>query len=241
MNLTFFTYYMLIFSLGAASASFALATASRSIRPQVSSPFSSCDSCQHRLHPDDLIPILSFIKLRGRCRHCGSPIPSHYLGLEIFTAFFFLFLENLYYDQAGKLLFMGIYTVFAIMFTITDLEAMILPDDLLGFFAIFCLLSLFLFEPDAFSQQLIQATLLFLIFYLFYQVLPDALGGGDIKLISILALLLSQEKILLLLFYASASALAFLALAKFFCDWKAQDGRLPFAPFIMWAGFLCLI
>lgn len=241
MSFTFFIYYLLIFALGAASASFALATGSRSVSTQVKSPCSSCDSCQHRLQVFDLIPIFSFIKLKGRCRHCGSPIPPHYLGLEIFTAFFFLFLENLYYDQAGKLLFMGIYTVFAIMFTTTDLEAMILPDDLVGFFAIFCLLSLFLFEPDAFSQQLIQAALLFILFYLFYQVLPDALGGGDIKLISILALLLSQEKVLLLLFYASASGLAFLALAKFFCDWQAQDGRLPFAPFIMWAGFLCLI
>jgi leader peptidase (prepilin peptidase)/N-methyltransferase len=45
--------------------------------------FSFCPCCNHRLTVPDLIPIGSWLALRGRCRHCGGVIPLRSLGLEI--------------------------------------------------------------------------------------------------------------------------------------------------------------
>ncbi len=43
-------------------------------------PPSKCDSCQRRISPRDLIPVFSYIWLRGRCRYCHARIPSPYLA-----------------------------------------------------------------------------------------------------------------------------------------------------------------
>ncbi len=48
-------------------------------------PPSMCPSCKTRLGIPDLVPILSFLALRGRCRHCGSPIGTSSLWLEVAT------------------------------------------------------------------------------------------------------------------------------------------------------------
>ncbi|MCD8360428.1 MAG: prepilin peptidase [Acidaminococcaceae bacterium] len=42
-------------------------------------PPSACGSCGHRLGPLDMVPVLSYIFLRGRCRYCKAPYSSHYL------------------------------------------------------------------------------------------------------------------------------------------------------------------
>lgn len=46
-------------------------------------PGSYCDSCGHELRLRDLVPILSWLVLRGRCRYCGAKIPAWYFGLEL--------------------------------------------------------------------------------------------------------------------------------------------------------------
>lgn len=49
-------------------------------------PPSSCPHCQKRLQPYDLVPIFSYLWLRGRCRHCGTKLSRHYLVVETLSA-----------------------------------------------------------------------------------------------------------------------------------------------------------
>jgi leader peptidase (prepilin peptidase)/N-methyltransferase len=53
-------------------------------------PPSSCDACGHRLTSLDLIPVVSYVFLRGHCRYCGAPIPIRSPLVELGTAFAFL-------------------------------------------------------------------------------------------------------------------------------------------------------
>ncbi|MFC1979307.1 prepilin peptidase, partial [Chloroflexota bacterium] len=55
-------------------------------------PPSHCPACQRRLAPKDLIPVLSYLWLRGRCRYCRSPIPRRVLWVELSTGLMFAFL-----------------------------------------------------------------------------------------------------------------------------------------------------
>lgn len=52
---------------------------------------SHCTVCNHKLSPVDLIPVLSYLFLRGKCRYCGSHIPLRYPLVELGTSFVFVF------------------------------------------------------------------------------------------------------------------------------------------------------
>jgi len=59
--------------------------------------WSMCPSCKHRIHWYDNIPILSFVMLRGRCRHCTVPIGTHYVVVEILMALVVLMLLDAFF------------------------------------------------------------------------------------------------------------------------------------------------
>ena len=81
---------MLFFVLGATSGSFANALIYRLPKKlPVTKGRSACTSCRHTLGPFDLVPILSYLILRGRCRHCKAKIPFFYPLVETLVAILF--------------------------------------------------------------------------------------------------------------------------------------------------------
>ncbi|MFC1870367.1 prepilin peptidase, partial [Chloroflexota bacterium] len=84
-------------------------------------PPSRCPACQRRLTPRDLIPVFSYLWLRGRCRYCQSPIPRRVLWVELSTGLMFVFL----WWQYGPTLELGIVTFYfclLIVILVIDLE-----------------------------------------------------------------------------------------------------------------------
>jgi leader peptidase (prepilin peptidase) / N-methyltransferase len=81
-------------------------------------PPSHCDACQHRLSVPDLIPVISYIALQGRCRYCQAKIPLRVLWVElgtgIFTAFLFWY-KGLTWEFAIIALYSYIYIVIALI------------------------------------------------------------------------------------------------------------------------------
>ena len=77
-------------TLGAAFASFlnVVILRRREERSWVGPP-SSCPQCDRRLRPYELVPVFSWLALRGRCRGCGVPIAPRYLAVEAAGAFVF--------------------------------------------------------------------------------------------------------------------------------------------------------
>ena len=55
-------------------------------------PPSHCDACQHHLSPRDLVPVFSYLWLRGRCRYCHVAIPRRVLWVEVASGLLFAFL-----------------------------------------------------------------------------------------------------------------------------------------------------
>jgi prepilin signal peptidase PulO-like enzyme (type II secretory pathway) len=78
------------FALGACIGSFLNVVLWRVPRGEsVVSPPSRCPSCGHELGPIELVPVLSWVAQRGRCRHCGVPISARYPLVELGTAVVF--------------------------------------------------------------------------------------------------------------------------------------------------------
>ncbi|MBZ5630232.1 MAG: prepilin peptidase [Acidobacteriia bacterium] len=90
-------------------------------------PHSACPKCQHAIKPYDNIPVLSWLILRGRCRHCGAPISPRYLAVEVITACLFLAC----YARFGMSILALKYCVFSFLIIgliFIDAEWRLLPD-----------------------------------------------------------------------------------------------------------------
>ena len=93
----------------------------------VVAPHSACPQCHHAIRPYDNIPVLSWLILRGRCRHCGVPISPRYAVVELLTAYLFLAC----YAQFGLTIFALKYCVFSFLVVgliFMDAEWKLLPD-----------------------------------------------------------------------------------------------------------------
>ena len=84
-------FYLLIFIIGTLFGSFStLAVYRLPLHKDITHERSFCPNCEHKLSFLDMIPVLSYIFLRGKCRYCGKKIRIRYLLLEVFTGIVFL-------------------------------------------------------------------------------------------------------------------------------------------------------
>jgi len=84
-------YYVLFFSIGITFGSFfTLAVHRIPLKQDITHTRSYCPKCNHRLEFLDLIPVFSYLFLKGKCRYCKEPIRIRYLLLELLTGSIFL-------------------------------------------------------------------------------------------------------------------------------------------------------
>ncbi len=92
-------------------------------------PPSRCPHCRHPLGPADLVPVLSYLALRGRCRYCGGPISPRYPLVEALTGGLFL-LASLFYPPSLEALLVFAFLSFLVALSFIDLDTYELPDAL---------------------------------------------------------------------------------------------------------------
>lgn len=164
---------------------------------------SHCPKCNHTLSWYELIPLFSWIGLRGKCKHCHQPISIQYPIVESLTAICFLIL----YLKFGITLDTLIYFLFAsilIYAAVIDLQTMIIPDRT-HLLCILCGILLLILHPTQLSDKLIGAVIisipLFIIAYL-----TKGIGYGDVKLMGAAGFVIGWQNILLSLMIGSITA-----------------------------------
>jgi prepilin signal peptidase PulO-like enzyme (type II secretory pathway) len=127
--------------IGLCVGSFLNVLALRSLKEQsLISPPSTCPHCNHRIKFYDLIPVLSYVLLGGKCRHCHKPIDWQYPFVEIFTACTFVALLHRYGPQSldasltwmnfSELIGMTIFCSTLIAICITDFKEKLIPHEI---------------------------------------------------------------------------------------------------------------
>lgn len=234
--------YIFIILFGAAFGSFFNVCISRIPKKEsIIFPVSHCPVCNKKLNMIDNIPIISFIALKGRCRHCSAKIHPHYLIVELFTSLIFLLL----YMKFGLSILFAKYIIFisfGLIIVFIDLFHKIIPDKLslpmiplgLGFSLIFP-------TDISFKNSLIAGLSSFVIFLLtayFFKIITkkDALGGGDIKLIAGIGTFVGIFGTIFTIVFGSVFGLIILSLIKY--DHKKE---FPFGPFLLLASFVYVI
>ena len=113
----------------------AFASRSAQAEPNVSAYRSVCTHCKSRLAARDLVPVLSWLFLRGRCRHCRAPIGTSYLWIEIAV----LALCLAVYAAHGLSVSAGFLIAavpFLVALLVIDLQFLILPNQLIAILAV---------------------------------------------------------------------------------------------------------
>jgi len=214
---------------------------------------SYCPHCQHTLNWQDLIPVLSFLILRGKCRYCQKPISLQYPLVELATGFLFVSFFIFHFSFLIYLI-----TCFLIIIFVYDLKHYIIPDKVIYPAIAIAVLSR-LFEILNFShwnlirnwkleignlQPLINplssaflASLFFLVIVLISR--GKWMGVGDIKLAFLMGLILGWPDVLVALFLAFFIG-AIIGIGLILTGKKTLKSEIPFGPFLVTATFLAI-
>lgn len=236
--------FILVFILGSALGSFLNVLIDRL---STDKPFvggrSYCEDCKKELQGLDIIPLISYLILKGKCRHCKKKIPFRLFVVEFLTGLFsvlifLLFLQGVFSLPAALLIFLIIYAFFGIF--VADIVYGIIPDllviaSLLG--------SFFYVAVQGFPLQnhLLSAfgTIAFF-FFLFIITKGKGMGLGDVKLSFVLGFLLGFPLIIVSLYIAFLTG-AVISIILVICKKLRFFGStIPFGPFLVASSVVAL-
>lgn len=199
-------------------------------------PPSHCTTCDRRLTALDLVPVFSYLFLRGKCRKCGSRIHWVYPLMEAITAVLFtsVFLT---FGFTPELIVGLLFVSMLVIITVSDIAYMLIPDKVLLPFAAVLLVLRFVIPLDPWWDSLFGAAVGFSVLLLIAVLSKGGMGGGDIKLFFVIGLVLGTTGTLLTLFFASfVGAVAGIILLR-----VRKQGRktpIPFGPSIALSAVL---
>ena len=121
---------LLAFGIGASVGSFLNVVADRlPAGKSVLSPRSHCQGCGRRIPFRDLVPVLSYVWLRGRCRDCAERIPARVVAIEIITGALFAALY-LKFGWGTQFIIAGAGGALLVAIAVVDLEHRLIPNRL---------------------------------------------------------------------------------------------------------------
>jgi len=210
-------------------------------------PASHCSSCQRRLAAKDLIPVFSYLWLRGRCRYCQAQIPRRILWVELGTGLLFGYLYW-HYGLSAELAIAAFYSCLFIVLMVIDLErGLILNKIVYPAMVVALLLSTFssIFLPDIeivpfIGRAAIGGGIGLVVFFLIVIISRGGMGWGDVKLAALIGLVTGFPLVIVALFIGiilgGVVAVILLALKI-----KKSKETIPFGPFLSLAAIATLL
>ncbi len=247
---------MIIFALfGAAMGSFLNVCIDRlPAGKSLSYPPSHCDACQNRLSPRDLIPVFSYLILRGRCRYCGANIPRRVLWVELGTGLFFAF-AFWRYGLSAEFAIIVFYFCLFLAIGVIDLKHKLILNKIVypasvaaliigllasmarGSFS-FTMTSEVVLPPGIVSAA-IGGAAGFVLLLIPVLVSRGGMGFGDVKMAMLMGLAAGFPLVLVALLMGiilGGLVASFLILAKI----KKRKEAIPFGPFLALAAMVAL-
>lgn len=189
---------------------------------------SHCTTCGHKLKWFELIPLLSWLIQRGKCRNCGKKVSAQYPIIEAVNGLLWLLIALMF---RGDLLTIGLYCVLASMLlvlSVIDWREFIIPN---GINLVILLLGVIRLVTDldhwlTYLIGMVSVSLLFLLLHLVTG--GNGMGMGDVKLVAAAGLLLGWQKMILALIIGSISGAVIHSLRM-----KRGTGhKLAFGPYL---------
>ncbi|MGF7186412.1 leader peptidase (prepilin peptidase)/N-methyltransferase [Desulfitispora alkaliphila] len=201
-------------------------------------PGSHCPACEKALSFWMLVPILSYLLLKGRCGHCGELYSPYYFWVELITGLLFA-LILLGYGFTWESLFHGLLVAILLAITLIDWKHYIIPDSLNGAIALLALIGIFAGITIPLTQALLGALVGGGFLLLVALVFPQGMGGGDVKMVFALGLITGWQWVLLLLFLASLLGSIY-GIINILHKGREEGRMIPFGPFLVTAALITI-
>jgi leader peptidase (prepilin peptidase)/N-methyltransferase len=150
--------------------------------------FSFCPTCEHRLYPKDLVPIFSYLFLRGKCRYCREPISPRYMLVELFAGAIGL-ICYIYLQLPMAILCFAVGCIL-ITLTLIDADTMTIPDSLNIALMVCAVAAIWIWPDVGLVTRIIGFFAISVPLLLISLIVAGAFGGGDIKMMAAAGFLL---------------------------------------------------
>lgn len=215
-------------------------------------PRSSCGACGKVLEPGDLIPVFSYIFLKGKCRYCKQPISFQYPLVELLTGLLFVVLYLKFSISAEFFFSVYLVSILIIMFFI-DLKHMIIPNGLViaalaGGIILFAVR--FFYDDSIIVNESWYISLLGMVIPSVFLLLvalfgyianrSEAMGMGDVKIFVPIGLFLGLKLSVLALFLSMLIG-GLAGVVLIITGLKERKSQVPFGPFIAVASLISLL
>ncbi|WNB91832.1 prepilin peptidase [Bacillus sp. NEB1478] len=192
---------------------------------------SQCDSCDRQLKWYELIPVVSYLTTGGKCRTCKKKITILYPAVELFTGAMFAFSYIKYGFSIELLIACSLIFLSSIIF-VSDLLYFIISDKVLIVFFVWFFALLFFMEYRGWIDAIGGGLFGFLFLFILAVVSKGGIGGGDIKLMGVIGLVLGFQGTYFTLMIASITgvlvAIVGLVLKKY-----NRKTAIPFGPYLV--------
>jgi leader peptidase (prepilin peptidase) / N-methyltransferase len=205
-------------------------------RVSIVSPASACMECGTAIAWRDNIPVLSWLLLRGRCRHCRTPISALYPGVELATALLVAACV-LDFGLSGRMVVAALFCAVLVAVTATDLTHRIIPNRIVVPAAVVILVAQTALEPS--PEWALAALGASGFLFLAVVAYPAGMGMGDVKLALVMGAALGKTvPVALMLGMFAALVPAMILLVRH--GSAARKMGIPFGPFLALGSVVAL-
>lgn len=229
-------FLLFLFILGLVVGSFLNVLIDRLSQDQSILGRSECDHCKKKIQWFDLVPVFSYLNLRGRCRYCKKVISLQYPIVELLTGVLFIFTWTYIPVESliSRFLFLVLISCLIVVF-FADAKYQIIPDEI-QLATLIISLSLLLVQalsPMHLAIRFAYALLVMLpILVLFLLTKGRGMGFADVKLAFTIGLLLGLKSGFLALYLGFILG-AVIGIALIMLGRKKMKSRIAFGPFLV--------
>lgn len=206
-------------------------------------PRSMCPHCRKPIAFYDNIPLLSYILLMGRCRHCRTHIPLRYPIVELVSGLFALGIVARYGLTWQALFLYGLVAALLVV-TFIDIDHQIIPNVITYPGVVIGFAASFLSGPTNYQESLLGialgAGILIVVasgYYFFTK--KEGMGGGDVKLLAMIGAFLGWRAVIFTIFVGSSVGTV-LGLVVAMKNKEGRKTAVPFGPFLSLGALLYL-
>jgi leader peptidase (prepilin peptidase) / N-methyltransferase len=202
-------------------------------------PRSRCTSCGKEVRAIDNVPVLSWLVLRGRCRHCKAQISARYPAVELLTAVVFAAVVLARGPGAELLLYLP-FAAMLIAVADIDIEHGIVPNKILAPMAVWGVAVAAVVSPGELPEHLIAGAAAFAFLLVAALAKPGGMGMGDVKLAGVMGIYLGVAVAPALLVGFFAGSVVGLAIMLRHGA-GARKRSVPFGPFLALGGLVAVV
>jgi leader peptidase (prepilin peptidase)/N-methyltransferase len=202
-------------------------------------PPSHCDACQHPLQILDLIPVVSYLWLRGKCRYCGAKIPQRLPWVELSTGILFAFLFWRY-ELTWEFPLIAFYSCILLVLALIDLQHKLILNVIVYPTAIIALIIGFFLPDFDVYKGVLGGAIGFAILMLPALISRRGMGWGDVKMAGLIGLMTGYPRVIAGLFLGILSG-GLIAITLLIFRKKSRKDAIPFGPFLALGAFIALI